>query len=112
MATLLDFKTAFKYDPETGDIIYEYCFFKSKIGKSATRNHQTGYKRVKLDGKDYGAHRVAWLLHYGEWPKQQIDHINGNRGDNRMCNLRDVSQTENQQNRKSHREKALRRAEI
>lgn len=56
------------------------------------------YLHVMIDGKKYKAHRLIWLLHYGAWPKQFIDHIDGNGLNNRVENLRDVSHTENQQN--------------
>jgi hypothetical protein len=48
-----------------------------------------------IDGKLYGAARLAWLYVHGEWPKNQIDHINRLRDDNRLVNLRDVTHTEN-----------------
>lgn len=57
-----------------------------------------GYIAVCIDGANYTAHRVAWALATGAWPNGVIDHINGNRADNRICNLRDVGQTENMQN--------------
>ena len=57
------------------------------------------YRRIQLDGRKYKAHRLAWLYLFGEWPKGQIDHINRNSLDNRIANLRDVSQSENQHNR-------------
>lgn len=57
-----------------------------------------GYRRVAFDGKRYLAHRLAWLYVFGRWPDQQIDHINGDRGDNRIGNLRDVPMTVNAQN--------------
>ena len=53
---------------------------------------------VRLLGKTYKAHRIVWLFHYGEWPKGEIDHINGDGRDNRLCNLRDVSHAENCKN--------------
>lgn len=60
-----------------------------------------GYIRIKFEGRFYRAHRVAWLLHFGVWPTQQIDHRNGVRTDNRIDNLRDVPPRMNSQNRRS-----------
>jgi len=57
-----------------------------------------GYREVSILGKSYRSHRLAWLLHYGEEPKNQIDHINGVRDDNRIENLRDTTQAENCKN--------------
>ncbi|MBU5564323.1 HNH endonuclease, partial [Escherichia sp. S69_ASV_4] len=67
-----------------------------------------GYRQValRLDGKQYQlkAHRVAWILAHGAIPHgKQIDHINGIRDDNRLCNLRLVTQRENDQNRRKAR---------
>ena len=58
------------------------------------------YRRVKICGSMYKAHRLIWLLHYGEWPKQFIDHIDGNGLNNRIENLRDVNHTENLRNQR------------
>jgi hypothetical protein len=63
-----------------------------------TSNKGDGRKVSPVFGHVLLAHRTAWAMHYGEWPKGQIDHINGNPGDNRISNLRDVSQTINAQN--------------
>ena len=41
------------------------------------------------------AHRVAWVMTHGEWPKEMIDHINGDRSDNRLCNLRQATRSQN-----------------
>lgn len=57
-----------------------------------------GYLVLKIKGKQLKAHRIAWFLHYGSWPIGVIDHINGDRIDNRIRNLRDVSVKENNAN--------------
>ena len=59
---------------------------------------QKGYKHGMICGRPLKAHRVIWALHYGEWPENQIDHINGVRSDNRICNLRSVTNNENCRN--------------
>lgn len=57
-----------------------------------------GYLYIKAGGKKHLAHRLAWVLSTGHWPKQQLDHINGNCEDNRLCNLRECTVGENAQN--------------
>lgn len=69
------------------------------IGAVATCKAGNGYLGIHLEGRQYHAHRVAWLWHYGRWPDGVIDHINGDRSDNRIRNLRDVSIALNGQNR-------------
>lgn len=68
------------------------------IGKEAGARMSHGYRSIGIDGRDYTAHRLAWLYVHGEWPAAYIDHINGDRADNRISNLRDVSQSVNMQN--------------
>lgn len=60
-----------------------------------------GYVVIAVDDKLYRAHRLAWLWAHGAWPAGHIDHIDGNRANNALANLRDVSRNVNQQNRKN-----------
>ncbi len=68
-------------------------------GKQAGCTDALGYRVVGVGGKKYKEHRLVWLLANKEWPEHQIDHINRNRSDNRLCNLRDVNQRQNCRNR-------------
>lgn len=63
----------------------------------------TGYLTSGILGNTYRAHRVAWALAYGEWPIADIDHINGDRQDNRLANLRVVTDAENNLNKRLSR---------
>lgn len=92
------------YDPDTG----VFTWIKSRSNRRTSGletgpNLHRGYRRVRLDGHLYMAHRLAWLYVYGRWPQQCIDHINGVKSDNRIANLRDVSHSENLQNQRNLR---------
>ena len=78
---------------------------KYKAGTAAKGTLSHGYVRVSVGGRSYAAHRLAWLWMTGNWPKQDIDHIDGDRANNRWANLRDVSRSmnlENMHQAKSH----------
>lgn len=74
---------------------------KFKNGKRKPCGHKpdaNGYGQVKIAGKMYKTHRIIWLWHHGSWPDGEIDHIDRNRMNNRIDNLRVVSASENQHN--------------
>lgn len=100
MLTQEALKELFTYDTETGVFQHRLAVGRGKVGVAAGNIHRSGYRRIKVMLKEYKAHRLAWLYVYGEWPEGQVDHINGQRDDNRIANLRDVSGTENQHNRR------------
>jgi hypothetical protein len=93
----------FNYDPESGLLTHRTSHFKSKIGKVAGGRDNNGYVHVKIKDDSYPAHRIAWLLTYGELPSRFLDHINGDRADNRIANLRLATQSENNQNQRKAR---------
>jgi hypothetical protein len=73
-------------------------------GKSVKlQDHGRGYLKFKVCGSYVSAHRAVWAFHYGQWPQHQIDHIDGDRSNNRIANLRDVIGAENCKNKKTYR---------
>lgn len=92
-------KTLLHYDPDTGVFTYACARPKVRVGAEAGHTHAGhGYRQIKIDGKLYLAHRLAWLYVYGEWPTELLDHVNRNRVDNRLCNLRSSDKYLNRQN--------------
>ena len=92
------------YQPDTGKVIWKKRLARCiHEGLEAGTNVGDGYRRIQMRGLHLRTHRVVWFLNYGTWPKDQIDHINGDRQDNRIENLREASLRENQQNQLCHR---------
>lgn len=60
-----------------------------------------GYVHGAINEKKYLKHRIVWFMHYGEWPNGGLDHINGDKTDNRIANLREATPSQNQYNRPS-----------
>jgi hypothetical protein len=69
-----------------------------QIGDRAGTVNPDGYRQIRVFGRIYKAHRLIWFYVYGEWPKGWIDHINGNRDDNRITNLRVANGSQNSAN--------------
>lgn len=88
------------YNSETGEITNKCHRGPARKGKNAVQWLSSGYGTVTIKGVRYTAARIAWALHHSEDPAElQIDHINRDRKDNRICNLRKVTQRENMMNR-------------
>ncbi len=94
----------FDYDKETGNLIRIVTSKNNqhRLNKVAGCKYSHGHVMVGVPGgRRFQAHRLVWLWVYGEWPKHEIDHINGNRSDNRIENLRDVTRSVNGENQRA-----------
>lgn len=88
-----------RYDQDSGVFTWiakrEHC----RPGAAVGYLMPVGYISICLDARKYYGHRLAWFYVHGVWPSGQIDHINHDKSDNRIANLRDVSALINMQNR-------------
>ncbi len=92
-------KNLFYYDAESGRLLWRKGNGRNvKPWQEAKSPNGHGYYTAKIKGKSYLAHRLAWLYVHGSLPNGDLDHKNRIRNDNRLCNLRQVSRTDNCQN--------------
>lgn len=96
-----DLKAVIEYDPNTGDL-----WWKAGRGRGTKAGslNRFGYTYINYKYKGYLAHRVAWAITHGRWPNGEIDHINHERSDNRLVNLREVTASSNQKNASMRRD--------
>lgn len=85
------------YDPETGIFTWLRSLGGVREGSQAGMIER-GYRRIRIDGRFYFAHRLAWLYMVGRWPENMIDHQSGARDDNRWVNLQECDWSQNAQN--------------
>jgi hypothetical protein len=96
---LAELQRLFTYDPETGAIYAKVSATTRKAGSLCNSSDANGYKVVFCKGRHIKAHRLAWVFFYGVQPDGYVDHINGDRSDNRIANLRCATHPQNMCNR-------------
>ena len=97
--TIEHLRSSLAYDAHTGTFTWKDHKKRPDLnGKLAGSPQSAGYWAIAIHNKKQLAHRLAWAYVTGEWPTQHIDHINGDKRDNRFCNLRQVTRLGNLQN--------------
>ena len=100
MLTQARLKAVFFYDPVVGVFIRRLKQLGAKVGKISGCLRSDGYLTTSIDGKPHKCHRLAWLYMTGNWPCYEIDHIDGDRANNKFLNLRDIPKWANIQNQR------------
>ena len=97
MITQYRLKEMLEYDPETGLFVWKVSTRGARKGRVAG-GITNKYLAIRIDGKLYYSHRLAWLYVYGVWPTNDIDHKDHDKKNNVIANLRDATRSENLQN--------------
>ena len=102
MFTQQELKRQLHYNPETG--VFTWLVSNNnriRVGdKAGAVSSGKSYCRIKINGKSYGAHRLAFFYMHGEFPLKDVDHVDGNGLNNKWLNLRQVTHQENQKNQR------------
>lgn len=106
MIALEDFKNYVEYNPLTGSFIRtaivennSKSFLESLLGKEIKNTSSNGYIEISVGSTKYSAHKLAWYFYYGYYPDFHLDHINGDKQDNKIENLRKSTPLQNMRNR-------------
>jgi hypothetical protein len=100
MLTLERLQELFDYDPITGWFTNRSRRGCAKAGRRAGAHAHSGYRRLTIDYKRYYEHHLAWFYIYGQWPLGEMDHVDGNPGNNAITNLRLCNRSQNNCNAK------------
>jgi hypothetical protein len=88
-----------RYEPDTGFFFWRISNGSSRAGdRAGAVMGSSGYRRVRLDGRNYREQRLAFFMMTGKWPDRDVDHINRIRSDNRWCNLRLATRSQSRAN--------------
>lgn len=106
MLTQERLQEVYEYNPDTGLFTHKRHGRRGRAPKNAVAGYimKTGYVGMCIDRRKYLAHRLAWLYVYGAFPDGEIDHVNLNRADNRLVNIRVCNRAQNEHNTLAHKD--------
>lgn len=99
--SLKDFKEHLEYDRKNGVFYRKKSNNQNKVGDIVGNKRKNGYVIAKIKGHNILVHRLVWLFEHGEWPNELLDHIDGDKSNNKINNLRPATYTQNKLNSKT-----------